>query len=196
MRRFYVSYFQHPGDEPSSDARFEVRTEGNPASLIDPVRRVINSVDPRVPINAIYPVESRVVESIARQRWMARLSSVFGAVALLLAAVGLYGLMTNAVSRRTGELGLRMALGAERSDIVTMVLVEALRLVGVGLVVGMPAAYAMTRLIRNQVHGVGAIDLPSIAVSFGVLAAAAISAALVPAIRAGRVAPLVALQQE
>jgi ABC-type antimicrobial peptide transport system permease subunit len=104
--------------------------------------------------------------------------------------------MMHAVSRRTGELGLRMALGAGRADIVRMVLEEALRLVGVGLAVGVPAGFAVARLIRSQVPGVGSVDLPSMAVAIGALVAAAVIAALVPAVRAGRVAPIVALQQE
>jgi predicted lysophospholipase L1 biosynthesis ABC-type transport system permease subunit len=196
VRRFYLSYLQHPGNSPPSEARFEVRTTGDPELLIDPVRRTIASVDAQVPIDDTYAVDARIRDSIARERLVAKLASGFGAVALLLAAIGLYGLMMHAVSRRTGELGLRLALGAERRDIVTMVLGEAVRLVGAGLAFGVPAGYVTARLIRAQVPGVGAIDLPSVAVAFGVLVAAAVVAALVPAIRAGRVAPIVALQQE
>jgi len=196
LRRFYVPYLQHPGDTPPMEVRFEIRTEANPASLIDPVRRVLSSIDPLLPANDIYPLGTRIRESIARERLLATLSSAFGAVALLLAAIGLYGLMMHAVSRRTGELGLRMALGAGRGEIVTMVLREALRLVGFGVVIGIPAAYAVTRIIRSQVNGVGSMDLSLIAVALLVLIAAAITAAALPAIRAGRVAPIVALQQE
>ena len=196
VRRFYLSYLQHPGEEPPSEARFEIRTDGNPELLIDAVHRTIASVDAQVPINQAYALDARIRDSIARERLVAKLSTGFGAVALVLAAIGLYGLMMHTVSRRTGELGLRMALGAERRDIVTMVLGEALRLVGAGLSIGVPAGYAATRLIRSQVPGIGAIDVPSIVVAFGVLVTAAVVAALVPAIRAGRVAPIVALQQE
>jgi predicted permease len=196
VRRFYLSYLQHPGEVPPSEARFEIRTDGDPALLIDPVRRTIASVDAQVPINNAYALDARIRDSIARERLVAKLCSGFGAVALVLAAIGLYGLMMHTVSRRTGELGLRMALGAERRDIVTMVLGEALRLVGAGLAIGVPAGYVATRLIRSQVPGVGAVDLPSITVAFGVLLTAAVIAAVVPAIRAGRVAPIVALQQE
>ena len=196
VRRLYLSYLQHPGSAPPSEARFEIRTDGNPELLIDPARRAIASVDAQVPINDMYAVDARIRDSIARERLVAKLASAFGAIALLLAAMGLYGLMMHAVSRRTGELGLRMALGAERWDIVTMVLGEALRLVGAGLAIGVPGGYVTARLIRSQVPGVGAIDLPSAAVALGLLLAAAVVASLVPAIRAGRVAPIVALQQE
>jgi predicted permease len=196
VRRFYVPYLQHPGDSPATDVRFEIRTEGNPASVIDAARRVLSSIDPLLPTNGIYPLDARIHESIARERLLATLSTAFGVVALLLAAIGLYGLMMHAVGRRTGELGLRMALGAGRGDVVTMVLGEALRLVGAGLVLGIPAAYAATRVIRAQVSGVGAVDLSSVAVALLVLIAAAVAAAAIPAIRAGRVAPIVALQQE
>ena len=160
------------------------------------MRRAIASLDAQVPINDAYAVDARIRSSIARERLVAKLASGFGVVALVLAAIGLYGLMMHAVSRRTGELGLRMALGAERRDIVTMVLAEALRLVGAGLAIGIPGCYVTARLIRSQVPGVGAIDVPSVTVAFGVLVAAAVVAALVPAVRAGRVAPIVALQQE
>jgi len=191
-----VSYLQHPGNTAPSEARLEIRTDGNPELLIDPVRRAIASVDAQVPINDSYAVDARIRDSMARERLVAKLASGFGAVALVLAAIGLYGLMMHAVSRRTGELGLRMALGAERRDIVTMVLGEALRLVGAGLAIGVPGGYLTARLIRSQVPGVGAVDLPSVAMALGVLVAAAVVASLVPAIRAGRVAPIVALQQE
>ena len=196
VRRLYVSYLQHPGNDPPSEAWLEIRTDGNPELLIDPVRRAIASVDAQVPINDSYAVDARIRDSMARERLVAKLASGFGAVALMLAAIGLYGLMMHAVSRRTGELGLRMALGAERRDIVTMVLGEALRLVGAGLAIGVPGGYLTARLIRSQVPGVGAVDLPSVAMALGVLVAAAVVASLVPAIRAGRVAPIVALQQE
>jgi predicted permease len=196
VRRFYMPYFQHAGDTPPSEARFEIRTDGDPTRLLDAVRRAVVSVDDQVPIEALYTLDARIRDSIARERLVAKLAGVFGVVALLLATIGLYGLMMHAVSRRTGELGLRMALGAGRGDIVRMVLGEALRLVGVGLAVGVPAGFAVARLIRSQVPGIGSVDLPSMVVAIGVLVAAAVSAALVPAVRAGRVAPIVALQQE
>jgi ABC-type antimicrobial peptide transport system permease subunit len=104
----------------------------------------------------------------------------------VLAAVGLYGLMSFATSRRTGEIGLRMALGARRGDVVRMVLLEAFRLVATGLVVGIPLAYATTRLLRNQLFDIPAGDPVSAVVAVAVLAGAAAIAALLPALRASR----------
>ena len=159
LRRFYLPYLQHPGEEAPSDARFEIRTDRDPAALVGPVRRMIASIDPLIPINDIYPLRARIRESITQQRLLATLSSGFGTLALLLAAIGLYGVMMHTVSRRTGEMGLRMALGADRRDIVAMVLREALRLVGVGVVLGVPAGVVAVRLLRAHLTGVGALDV-------------------------------------
>jgi predicted permease len=196
VRRFYVAYLQHPGSAPPSTLRFVIRAAGDPAELVGPARRIVSSIDASLPIDQIYPLRSRIRESIARERLLARLTSGFGTLALLLAALGLYGVMTYNVNRRTGELGLRMALGAERIDIVTMVLKETSVLVGIGLAIGLPAAYGATRILRTQVDGVGPIDPVSAALAFGVVVTASLVAALVPALRAARVAPMVALVQE
>ncbi|MGH7552455.1 MAG: FtsX-like permease family protein, partial [Longimicrobiales bacterium] len=196
VRRFYIAYLQHPGNTPPTSVRFVVRAAGDPAALVEPVRRIVSSIDARLPIGQIYPLRSRIRESIARERLLARLTSGFGTLALLLAAIGLYGVMTHNINRRTGELGLRMALGAERIDIVTMVLRETSVLVGIGLAIGLPAAYGATRILRTQVDGVGPIDPVSAGVAFGVVVTASLVAALVPALRAGRVPPMVALVQE
>jgi ABC-type antimicrobial peptide transport system permease subunit len=104
--------------------------------------------------------------------------------------------MTYAITRRTGEIGLRVALGAQQPDVVRMVLFDALRLVIVGLVVGVPLALASTRLLTAQLHGVGAVDPVSIGVAVSVLIASAFVAALLPAVRASRVSPIVALRAE
>jgi len=196
LRRFYVPYQQHPGDVAPLEARFEVRTSGDPAAVIPEVRRAVASVDPMVPINALYTLPMRIRDSMAQQHLLATLSSAFGTLALVLAAIGLYGVMMQAVSRRTGELGLRMALGADRRDIVAMVVREALRVVGVGVVLALPVGALAVRLLRAQLPGASAVDLPSIAMALGVLVATAVLATLVPAIRAGRVAPIVALSQD
>jgi ABC-type antimicrobial peptide transport system permease subunit len=135
-------------------------------------------------------------QSIREQRLLARLATGFGALALLLAAIGLYGVMTYAIARRTGEIGLRVALGAQRSDVIGMVLRDALRLVLLGVVVGVPLALAATRLLQSQLHDVDSSDPLIIALCLAVLALTALLAALLPALRAARVAPLVALRQD
>jgi predicted permease len=196
IRRFYTPYLQHPGDTPPPELRFEIRTVGDPAALVPQVRRAITTFDPLLPIDGIDPLTSLMRQSISQERLLARLASGFGTLALLMAAIGLYGVMTYAVNRRTGEIGLRVALGAAQGDIVRMVLGNALRVVATGVLVGVPFGLATTRLLRSQLHGIDATDPVSIAVALTVLAAAAVAASLLPALRAGRVAPLVALRQE
>jgi predicted lysophospholipase L1 biosynthesis ABC-type transport system permease subunit len=120
----------------------------------------------------------------SRKRLVARLATAFGALALLLAGIGLYGVMTYAIARRTGEIGLRVALGARRQDVLTMVMTEALRLVGVGLAIGLPLALASTRLLQTQLHGIDAVDAVSLIAAVAVLTASALIAVLVRATRA------------
>ncbi len=121
---------------------------------------------------------------------------MFGALALLLASIGLYGVMTYAIKRRTGEIGLRTALGAQRKDVVSMVLSDALRLVVSGMIIGLPLALAATRLLRAQLHDVTPVDPASIAVALLVLATSAVLAAILPALSASKVSPMVALQRD
>jgi ABC-type antimicrobial peptide transport system permease subunit len=135
-------------------------------------------------------------QSISTQRLMARLAGAFGALALALAAIGLYGVMTYTVTSRTREIGLRMALGAQRSTVVTLIVGDALGIVVLGIVLGVPVALASVRLLRSQLHGISATDPVSIGIGMIVLAASALAAALVPARRASRVAPMVALRED
>jgi predicted permease len=177
-----------------TELRFAVRTTGDPRGVVENVRQAVAAVDPLLPIDRNEPLSTLMRQSIREERLVARLASVFGVLALLLASVGLYGIMTYAITRRTGEIGLRTALGAQRSDIMWLVLSGALRLVGAGIVVGVPLALAASRLLRGQLHDVPPMDSGSIAAALIVLAASAVVAALVPALRASRVSPLVALQ--
>ena len=126
----------------------------------------------------------------------AALTSVFGAVALVLSIIGLYGVTSYAVSRRTREIGIRIALGAEKRDILRLALGEGLLLVAAGEAIGIIAAYAATRLIASQLHGVGAHDPLTFIASALLLAAVAFAATLIPARRAARVDPIAALRYE
>jgi ABC-type antimicrobial peptide transport system permease subunit len=127
---------------------------------------------------------------------LARLASGFGLMALFLAAIGLYGVMTYAVTRRTAEIGLRVALGAQRGNVVGMVLRDAMTVVAAGVVVGIPSALAAAKLLQAQLYGVSAGDPVAITVAVAVMGASAAAAALIPALRASRVAPLLSLRQE
>ena len=131
-----------------------------------------------------------------QERLVASLSALFGLLALILAAVGLYGLMTYAMNRRNGEIGIRMALGATRGQIAGMVLREALLLVLIGLVIGIPAAMAASHLIRNELFGLNAEDPVTIGIASLIMASIALLAGYLPARRASHVDPMVALRME
>jgi ABC-type antimicrobial peptide transport system permease subunit len=127
---------------------------------------------------------------------MAAVASAFGALALLLASTGLYGVMAYSVSRRTNEIGIRMALGAARGQVLGMVLRETLKVVGIGMVVGLAAALAATRLVATALFGVKPTDPITIGIALGVMAAVALLAGSAPARRAARVDPMIALRHE
>jgi putative ABC transport system permease protein len=196
-RRAYFPYVPTDTDISNPhELRFAIRTVGDPSRIVQPVRQSVVAIDPSLPIDSIHPLTTLMRQSIREERLVVKLASAFGALALLLASIGLYGVMTYAVRRRTGEIGLRSALGAERVDILQMVLFEALRLVAAGMIVGVPLALALTRSLGAQLHGVPVIDPMSIALALSVLGGSAIVAALLPAVSASRVSPLVALQAE
>jgi predicted permease len=194
-RRLYVSYMQKPlGD--AGALRLIVRARGDPVPLMPALRKAITAADATLPIEDIDPLSRLMRQSIGEERLLARLATIFGSSALLLAAIGLYGVMSYAVSRRAGEIGLRVALGAQRAEVVRMVLRDALILVGIGVVVGVPLTFAAGRVMRSQLHGVGPNDPVAFAVALGVLGLGAVLAAALPALRASRVAPVVALRAD
>jgi predicted permease len=197
-RRAYFPYI-HARDSllgiPGS-LRFAVRTSGDPTAMVQTIRRTVAAIDPQLPIDGVDPLVSLMRGTIGEQRLVAQLATAFGVLALVLAAIGLYGVMTYAITRRTGEIGLRMALGARRGDVMSMVIFDALRLVGVGVAIGLPLAIASTRLLRTQLHDVATADPLSIAVAIGVLGASAVVAVALPALRASKVSPIVALRAE
>jgi predicted permease len=193
--RMYMSLAQHPAD-PVGAARMILRTSGDPDAVIPQVRSALAGIDSRMKTNSVSTVSSLMRDSVAQERLLARLATTFGLLALTLAAVGLYGVMTYAVTRRTAEIGLRVALGAQRSNVIRMVLGDAMTLVVIGMIVGVPASLAAGRLLRAQLYGVGASDPLALSVAIGVMMASAAIAALAPALRASRVAPLLSLRQE
>jgi predicted permease len=193
-RRFYLSLAQ--ATSPIGGVSFEVRTAGDPARVADAVRREVLAVDNSLRVLDAQPLTTSMRASIAQERLVARLASVAGGLALVLAALGLYGVMTYTIVRRTSEFGLRMALGARPSDVTRMVLRETMTLFVVGVVVGLPAALGAVRLIEHQLVGVGLVDPPTLAVALVVLGASAALAGYRPASRAARVAPQTALRQE
>lgn len=196
-RRAYFPYvaadttFTNP-----TQLRFEIRTSGDPRALVGVVREAVAAIDPLLPIDGIEPLSTLMRQSIKQERLTAQLASVFSILAMLLASVGLYAVMTYAVRRRTGEIGLRSALGAQRGDVLKLMLSGGLRLVGAGMLVGVPMALAMARVLRTQLYHVDAVDGPSVLLALGVLGVSAAVASLLPALSATRVSPMAALRSE
>lgn len=173
-----------------------VRTSAEPASLADPVRGVVRDLDSQLPIYGVQSMQDLLGERVALRRLAAWLMMVFGVGALLLAALGIYGVMSYNVTQRRREVGLRMALGAQRQSVLTMVVGQGARLIAAGLVIGLAAALALSRLLDSVLFGVGATDASSYALAAVVLSGTGIAASLLPALRASRVNPMEALRQD
>lgn len=177
-----------------------VRAAGNTGEIVQRLREQAAAIDPTVPTFDVRTLKEEMNAALVQQRLIALLSSLFGALALVLACVGLYGLLTFNVIQRRSELGLRMALGAKRGDVAWMVTKDALRLVGIGIAIGVPVALAGARLTANQVSGllfgVEATDPTTVGVAVLLLAAVAAFAAYLPARRASQVDPMLVLRAE
>jgi predicted permease len=173
---------------------FGVRTRGNPASVIPTVRAAVRATDTNATIDAIHPMEQMVGYSTARQKFYAVLLGVFAGVAGLLAAIGIYGVLAYSVVQRTQEIGVRMALGARRDQVLALVMRRGLALAAIGITIGLGGAFASARYLQSMLFGVEPRDpatFAAVAVAFALVAAAA---AYLPARRATRVDPLVALR--
>jgi len=175
---------------------FVMRTHGDPAALGATVRGAMAEVDAMQPIFDVQPVETLVGTSLGQRRFTLTLMMVFGVVALLLAAVGIYGVMAYTVAQRTQEIGIRVALGATPGGVLGMVLRDGMSLVGIGLALGVVAAFALSRVVSSLLYGIGAVDAPTYGIIAGALAAVALVAIIVPARRAMRVDPMIALRAE
>ena len=194
VRRFYVSYFQ-PIDG-ITEANFAIRTVGNPGNLAATLRREVEAVDRSLMILGIREVKSLMDQSLVQERLIARLSAFFGLLAMALAAIGLYGVMAYDVVQRTGEIGIRMALGAQRTAVLQLILRNGMRLTLLGVAIGLGGSVALTRLIKSQLYAVNAIDpLTFAAVAFG-LVTVTLLACWLPARRAASVDPMEALRYE
>jgi predicted permease len=177
-------------------ATVAVRTAGDPQSLADAVRGLVATIDPDVPVQRVRTQEEEIRYSLREERLFATLAAALGGLALLLACIGVYGLMAYAVARRTPEIGVRMALGAERGTVLRMVVGDAARLTASGLVIGLALTAAGSRFLESRLFGLTPSDAASQAAAAGVLLAVAVLAAYVPARRAARVDPMLALKAE
>jgi ABC-type antimicrobial peptide transport system permease subunit len=175
--------------------QYELRTDGPVSALAPGVRRTVAEVNRSIAID-LTPLSQQLDASLTRDRLLATLSGFFGAIALLLATVGLYGTLSYNVARRRNEIGIRIALGAARGRVVQLVLGEVARMVIVGVLVGAVAALASTRLVRSLLYGLSAFDPVTVVVSVAILTVVAVAAGALPAWRAARVDPIAALREE
>jgi predicted permease len=189
----YVALSQD--SEPGGEAQLLIRTSSDPKALVPSLRSAIHSLDPAI-VTTFQDYSGLVERQLVRDRVVAGLSSFFGVLALLLATLGLYGVMAFAVSRRTAEIGIRMALGAERAAILKLVLREALVLVSLGLALGLVLSLALASTVRSLVFGLEPHDPLTIGLACVVLALVGLGASFIPARRAARLDPVAALHQE
>jgi len=190
------AYYVPATQAPLQDMAVLIRTQSDPRLLIPALRAAVNTIDPNQPIANVSTMEKIVSDSIAQPRLNMLLMGLFGTLALVLAAVGIYGLLSYAVTQRTQEIGIRMALGARVTDVLTLVFKQGMTLVLIGEVIGLAGAFALTRLLRGLLFGVTPTDFTTFVAVAGMLAAVALLATLIPARRAAKVDPLVALRYE
>ena len=173
-----------------------VRTQGDPLLLTSPIRDAVWAIDPEVPVSWVQTMAGVIADSMAQPRLLAELLVAFGALALVLGAVGVYGVMSYGVSQRSTELGVRMAFGAGRGAILRQILTEASRLVLAGLVVGVAGALALTRLLTSQLYQVEPTDPMILGSVVLVLCAVGLTASYLPGRKASRLDPVEALRAE
>jgi predicted permease len=190
--RYYYPMYQ----QPFRDATLVVRTEGDPGAVSGAIRAAVSAVDPSEPISRLRNLSSMVAESLAPRRFVVTMLAIFAALALLMAVIGLYGVTSYSVAQRTQEIGIRMALGARRSEILSMVILQGMWLTGGGVLAGLTAALAFSRLLRSQLFQVSPFDPLTFGLAAVVLIAANLLACSIPAQRATRVDPMEALRHE
>jgi predicted permease len=191
---FYVPYVQKLNGP--SRMMVEIRTLADPSSVLPEVRRTVESLDRDLPVIDVRTMKDQVRSTLADERALAQLAGGFSVLAVVLASIGIYGMMSYAVNTRTGEIGLRIALGARTSQVLSRILREAFWLTGAGIVAGVMAALWLAQLIRVMLYGIGSADALSIASTAALLMLVSLLAALAPARRASRIDPIRALRHD
>jgi predicted permease len=187
---------EHGVNEEHIEMRVAVQPGGDPLAILPAVRKVVGEMDPNLPLQKPMTQRAQFDQSISQQQLFARLAGFFGLIAVLLVATGLYGTMAYRVSNRTMEIGVRMALGAKRDQVVWMILRESLTLAAIGIALGIPLVVGVSRLLSAQLFGVKPYDALSYALAVAGVTAVAAVAAVIPARRAATVDPLRALRSE
>jgi predicted permease len=193
--RFYLPADQRMGG-PNEWAFFEIRTAGDPEQMIASVRKTILSVNEDLPVEEVHPLVISVDRTNAQPRMVARLCTIFGIMALLLAATGLYGVLSYGVAQRTNEIGIRMALGAGRSRVVNMILRETGIMIAIGVTAGVIFTAIGVQLVKSKLFGLGVLDPWAVLSAVGILSVVALIAGYIPAARAAKVSPTQALRHE
>jgi predicted permease len=194
--RAWQIYFPFLESRDPSAAWFYVRTAQDPEAMLQTMRLTMRDLNPNVPPLQLRTMETQVRRSLVNQRLTTGLSLVFSLLATLLAMVGLYGVMAYGVTRRTREIGVRMALGAVTRRVVWLILREALILIAFGVALALPATWWLSRYVQSELHGVTATDPLTVVVAVAALTAVAMTAGMIPAMRAARIDPLTALRQD
>ena len=190
----YLHHTQSP--RPQMQMAFALRADGPVESLVEPIKRAVSSLDKDLPISKVRPLESYVAQARTRTRFVTLLSGLLAAIALLLACIGIYGVTSYSVAQTTNEIGVRMALGAQRRDIVRMVLRRSMVVVGLGILAGGAGSFLLTPLLGSLLFQVQAKDWLTFIVVAALLCLVGFAACFVPAARASRVDPMVALRYE
>lgn len=202
MPMAFLPFLQvNAGESPSTDESnfagvIEIRSFGRPEAIATEVRKALAEIDPRLPVLRISTLSNHVSLMLNQENVIAALAGFFGLAALVLSCLGLYGLMAYAVQRRTSEIGIRIALGARRGTVIGMVIREAVTRGAIGILIGIPTAFAALQLVTDQLYGVSPNDPKYSAIAALVLLACLTIAGYIPARRASRVDPIVALRYE
>jgi ABC-type antimicrobial peptide transport system permease subunit len=175
---------------------FYVRTWQSPPAAEEMIRHAVGALDSNLVLDSLRTMDEQIDESLTTERLIALLASSFGVLAAVMAGVGLYGVLAYSTAQRTKEIGIRMALGGSRGTVVRMVLVEVLWLAGVSVAVALPLSLLLAHAVRSQLFGISSSDPLTLSVTTALVASVAFLSALIPAWRAARVDPLVALRYE
>jgi ABC-type antimicrobial peptide transport system permease subunit len=195
--QIYFSFWQRDTNEaPASGAYIAVRSFLSQDVVVSEIRAAVRSIDANLAVADVHPMSDLVSRATARRRFQTTLLTLFSGIAMLLAVVGVYGLLAYSVSQRLGEIGIRMALGSSKTRVASLVLLQGLKLLGMGLLLGLTAATACTRLLASFLFGVPAIDPLTFSLVPVLLFVATLAACIIPSLRAAAVDPMNALRHE
>ena len=191
--QFFIPYLQQTQ---VGGMTYEIRTRVKPEGVLPALRRAVHSVDPDLPLVNVHTEDQQIETDLAQERLFVTLTSGFGVLALILAAVGIYGLMAYSVARRTSEFGIRLALGASPRQLQMIVLRQSSWISAAGIAIGLGAAFVLARFVQSMLYGVAAYDPIALLIATGLLLTVALGASWIPALRAARMDPMQALRTE